>query len=97
MMPLGFNPTAAPGLRAVFQFEVGGEERFTAHLEIVDGACVYHDGPAERPDVTIKTPGEVWLAIARGQKDGQSAFMAGEYKVEGDLTLLMKMSSLFGR
>ena len=97
MMPLGFNPTAAQGLEADMQFEVSGDEEFTAHLSIRDGACAYHDGPADEPDVTINTPAQVWLAIAKGEKDGQSAFMAGEYKVEGDLSLLMKMSALFGR
>jgi putative sterol carrier protein len=47
--------------------------------------------------VVIKTPADVWLAIAKGEIDGQQAFMSGKYKVEGDLFLLMKLSQLFGR
>lgn len=95
MMPRGFNAEAADGLTAVYQFEISGDEEFTAHLEIADGKCVYGDGPADSPDVTVKSPAGVWLAISKGHKDGQAAFMAGEYKFEGDLSLLMRLGSLF--
>lgn len=95
MMPLGFNAQAASGLRAVLQFEVGGDEQFVAHLTIADGTCTYHEGPTEEANVVIKTPADVWLAIARGEMDGQQAFMSGKYSAEGDLTLLLKLKSLF--
>ena len=45
--------------------------------------------------MTITTPAAVWLAISRGELDGQQAFMSGKYKVEGDLSLLLKLKSLF--
>jgi putative sterol carrier protein len=96
-MPLGFNPSAAQGLEAVYQFEISGNESFTAHLQIGEGACSYHDGPSISPGVVIQSPAEVWLAISRGELDGQQAFMAGKYKVEGDLSLLLKLRSLFNR
>lgn len=94
-MPRGFNPETAGDLEAVFQFDVSGGEEFSAHLMIGDGTCTYHEGPAPRPSVVIKTPAEVWVAISRGEIDGQQAFMAGKYKVEGDLMLLMRLKSLF--
>ena len=97
MMPLGFNAAESSGLEAIYQFEVSGEESFTAHLRISGGACTYHDGPAKSPSVTIKTPANVWLAIARGELDGQQAFMNGQYKVEGDLNLVLRLKSLFSR
>ena len=98
MMPLGFNPEAAEGLKAVYQFEIGGDEEFVAHLVIENGSCEFHDGPSARPPgVTVKSPAHVWLAISRGEMDGQQAFMNGEYTVEGDLTLLMRLKSLFSR
>ena len=98
MMPSGFNPEAAEGLKAVYQFEISEDEEFVAHLVIENGSCEFHDGPsASPPDVTVKSPAQVWLAISRGEKDGQQAFMNGEYTVEGDLTLLMRLKSLFSR
>ncbi|MFH1060070.1 MAG: SCP2 sterol-binding domain-containing protein, partial [Pseudomonadota bacterium] len=96
MMPLGFKPAAAEGLKAIYQFEVSGDEEFTAHLSIAEGKCAYHDGPAEKASVVVKTPASVWLDIAQGRLDGQSAFMSGKYRTEGDIMLLMRLKSLFG-
>jgi putative sterol carrier protein len=97
MMPKAFNPEAAEGLSAVYQFEMSGTEAFVAHLTIADGACTYADGPAERPSVVVKSPADVWLAISTGELDGQQGFMSGRYQVEGDLMLLMRLKSLFSR
>ena len=93
----GFNPSAADRLSAIYQFEVGGEEDFVAHLQIADGKCTYIDGPAKHPNVVISTPPDVWLAISKGEMDGQQAFMSGKYKVEGDVSLLLKLGALFSR
>jgi len=95
MMPKGFNPDAAEGMTAVYQFEVRGDEAFTAHLKIENKIATFHEGPSDRPSVTIKTPADVWLSIAQGKMDGAEAFMSGKYTVEGDVNLLMKLQSLF--
>lgn len=94
-MPLGFKPEAAGNLAAVIQFEVTGDENFISHLRIVNGACTYHDGPTDKPNLVIKSPADVWLKISRGELNGQKAFMEGRYTVEGDMSLLPKMKSLF--
>lgn len=94
-MPLGFNPEAAGDLEAVYQFEIGGAEEFTAHLRIGGGKCAFYEGPADSPGVVIRSPADVWLGIARGEIDETQAFMTGKYKVEGDLSLLMKLKTLF--
>jgi multimeric flavodoxin WrbA/putative sterol carrier protein len=95
MMPLGFKPETAGDLKAIYQFEVTDGEDFTAHLQITDGRCTYHQGPAEKPDVTIKTPADVWLAIARGELSGQKAYFSGKYKAQGNIGLLIKLRSIF--
>ncbi|MFZ0053134.1 MAG: NAD(P)H-dependent oxidoreductase [Desulfobaccales bacterium] len=97
IMPQGFNPAAAAGLKAIYQFEVSGSENFTAHLRIADQQAIFYEGPAAKPEVIIQTPADVWLAIYRGELDGAQAFMSGKFKVEGDLSLLMKLNSLFAR
>jgi multimeric flavodoxin WrbA/putative sterol carrier protein len=97
MMPLGLNAEAAAGLAATYQFEVTDGEDFTAHLRIENQKATFHEGPAAHPDIIIRTPAQVWLSIARGDLDGAQAFMSGKYKAEGDVTLLMKLNSLFSR
>lgn len=95
LMPLSFNPNAAGNLEAIYQFEVSGDEEFVAHLKIGNGVCTFHDGPMRQPDIVVKTPADVWLAISRGERDGQLAFMNAEYKIEGDISLLLKLKTLF--
>lgn len=95
MMPLGFDASAARGLAAVYQFDLTGNDPFQAYLSISGQTCSYHDGLADKPDIVIHAPGDVWMAIARGEVDGQQAFMSGKYTVEGDLSLLLKLRSLF--
>jgi multimeric flavodoxin WrbA/putative sterol carrier protein len=97
MMPLGFKPEAAEGLSATYQFQVIGSEDFVAYLQIKDGECTFHKGQTDSPSVVIETPADVWLAIAKGEMNGQQAFMSGKYQVEGDLSLLMKLRQFFGR
>lgn len=96
-MPHGFNTSIAEGLTANYQFDVSGAEDFIAHLRIADGACTYVDGPADRPDIVIRTPADIWLAVAGGKLDGQQAFMSGKYTVVGDMSLLFKLKALFSR
>ncbi len=95
MMPGALNPAEAQGLTAIYQFDVSGSENFTAHLVIADGQATFHEGPADHPDLTIKTPADVWLAIARKELDGSTAFLSGQFRIQGDLGLLIKMKTLF--
>ena len=94
-MPTVFNAEAAGDLSAEIQFLVNGEEPGTYYLHIETGTCSFREGEADSPSLTIKTPSEIWLAISRGEMEGQSAFMQQKYTVEGDFTLLMKLDSLF--
>lgn len=96
MMPLGFRKGAAEGLTAVYQFEITGPEAFSAHIRIADGGCSFREGRHARPDVVIASPADVWLAISKGELNGQTAFMTGRYKIEGDIGLLMRLNALFG-
>lgn len=96
MMPLGFHPEAAGSLSAVIQFDITGSEEFSAYLSIGSGGCSFHEGPAQKPDVIVKSPADVWLSISRGKLDGQTAFLSGQYRVEGNISLLMKLRDMFG-
>ncbi len=83
-------------LRATIQFEATGEQPGRWFLSIENGKCTYHEGKVDSPALTIKTPSEVWLAIANKAMDGQQVFMEGKCVANGDMNLLMRMKSLFG-
>lgn len=95
MMPQGLQAKEAEGIEAVFQFEVGEPENFIIHIAISGGRAIIHDGPAEAPDVVVKTPPNVWLKIGRGEMNGELAFMTGKFKAKGNLGLLMRLNKLF--
>jgi len=95
-MAATFNSQAAGDLKATVQFEVMGKQTGDWFLSIEKGKCTYYEGKANSPSLTIKTPSEVWLAIANKEMDGQQAFMEGKYTATGDVSLLMRMRSLFG-
>ena len=91
-----FNAQAAGNLKATIQFEISGKQSGDWFFSIENGRCAYNEGKVDSPTLTIKTPSEIWLAIANGELDGQQGFMEGKYTVAGDMTLLMRMKSLFG-
>ncbi len=94
-MPLSFQPQAAPGLTAAIQFRFSGEEPGAYYLTIQGDTCKVYSGEAPDPTLAFHAPSEIWLSIARGELDGQQAFMDGNYRVEGDFDLLMKFTDLF--
>lgn len=93
-MAKGYNPRAMPELKAVLQFKLDDE---TFHLFIDGDQCTAHRGEHPEPTTTIIAPKQLWMDINSGEVDGHSAFMKGKYKVEGDMTLLMRMDVIFGR
>jgi multimeric flavodoxin WrbA/putative sterol carrier protein len=95
-MAAGLNSQAAGDLKATVQFEVTGKQTGNWFLSVENGKCAYHEGIANSPSLTIKTPSEVWLAIANKEMDGQQAFIEGKYTAAGDMGLLMRLRSLFG-
>lgn len=95
-MAATFNARAAAGLTATIQFEVSGRQSGNWFLSIENGRCIFNEGITKSPTLTIRTPSEVWLAIANKELDGQQAFMEGKYMAQGDMGLLMRMKSLFG-
>jgi len=94
-MPLVFNAKVAGDLSADIQFNVSGDEPGTYYLHIEGGTCTFHKGESPAPALIIKPPSEVWLAVSRGEMDGQMAFMQQKYIVEGDFSLLIKLTDLF--
>jgi len=97
ILSLGFNPDGAGETRAVLQFNFSGEVEGACHFRIENRQIKAVSGPAEKSDLTIDTPFDLWMDIVTGKADGQQMFMAQEYKVSGDLSLLIGMSKMFGK
>ena len=94
-MPMAFRADAARNARVRIQFQVSGAEPGAYWLRIDDGKCESFEGVTEAPDLTVNTPGEVWVRIAHGQIDGAKALADGLYQVKGDSAILEKMKKWF--
>jgi multimeric flavodoxin WrbA len=97
VLSMGFDPQGAGDTTAVLQFDFSGTVSGHCHFKIADKTIVSADGPAKKPDLTIKTPFDVWLDIMAGRADGAEMMMQGKYTAEGDTDLLLKMGQWFRR
>ena len=96
-MALTFDPEKGGDLEAVIQFHVSGDGGGEWRLDIANSQCRCERGVAAEPTLTITTPADVWLAIARGEMSGAKALMTGKYKARGKIGLLLRMDKLFSR
>jgi putative sterol carrier protein len=100
-MALRLNPDVAGDLQATIQFNVSPSTSLETggdyYLSIADGKCEFSTGTTCDPTLTISTPADVWLKIARKELNGAFALMTGKYKARGKIGLLLKMDSLFSR
>ncbi len=94
-MPEVFNPSAAQGLDAVFQFEITGDDGGNWSIIIKEGTCEIQEGTHDSPTVTLTMSGETWLGMVNKETNGMQAFMSGQLKASGDIMLAQRIEQLF--
>ena len=82
------------GLNAVYQFHITGEGGGDWHIRFVDGEPQVVEGQADDPSITLTAAVETWSGIVSGEINGQTAFLTGKLKIQGDMTLAMKLQSI---
>lgn len=86
-----FRPSAAGGVRAVFQLEVGPS---VLHARVAGRKLTVGLGPAEDPDLVI-VAGPGIRTIFAGEVTGAEALAAGSVTVHGDAALLDAFAEMF--
>lgn len=70
------NPDVARELQATIQFNVSPSASLNTggdyYLSIANGECYFSIGTTPDPTLTISTPADVWLKIARGRSDSSA-------------------------
>ena len=92
LMRLGFNSQAAGDTKATLQFDFTGEVEGSCYFTIEKGIIEATSGTAEKPDLAVEAPFEVWMDIVTGKADGTQMFMEGKFQAVGDISLM----GLFG-
>ena len=83
------------GMNATFQFDITGDGGGQFYAKIADGSVDIGEGVAEDPTITLTAADSDWLDLVNGKINGQTAFLTGKLKIQGDMTLAMKLESLF--
>lgn len=94
-VPQAFNPDAAKGLDAVFQFDITGEGGGNWNVGVKSGAVQVQEGKAGSPTVTLTMSTDTWLGMVNKQINGMQAFMSGKLKLTGDMMLAQRIPDLF--
>ncbi len=90
------NPERAAGMNAIYQFDITGDGGGKWHVKIADGDVGVDEGNVEGPNITLTTDAATWMDIVSGKTSGQTAFLLGKLKIQGDMSLAMKLASVFG-
>ncbi|MEZ0396845.1 MAG: SCP2 sterol-binding domain-containing protein [Anaerolineales bacterium] len=94
-MPQAFVASKAAGVEADIQFKFTGAEAGDWYVTIKDGTIQVNEGLSPAPKLTVSADSGDIVKIFTGQMDGMQAFMSGRLRVSGDMTLAMKLMSLF--
>lgn len=95
VMRTRFDPTAAEGLTAVYQFRLSGSPGGQYHLVVADGACAAQEGQHPKPNVTFAMSDKDCIGLFNGNLDGPSLYMQGRLKIEGDFELALRLPAMF--
>ncbi len=94
-MPAKFQKDAAADMNAVYQYDITGDGGGKWYAAIKEGELEVIKGEHENTNITLTMADEDYPAMIAGTLDGQAAFMAGKLKVKGDMSLAMKLASIF--
>jgi len=83
------------GINAAFQFAATGDGGGEYYVKIANGAAEVAVGKTDNPTIVLTASTADWLALMNGEMNGQTAFLTGKLKIQGDVTLAMKLESLF--
>lgn len=90
-----FIPEKAEGVNAVIQFDLSGDNGGLFWLRVADGKCEAGDGQADNPKMTLKAVADDYYAVVTGVLNPMQAFMSGKLKIQGDMSLAMKLQTMF--
>jgi len=94
-VPAKVNKDKIAGMNAIYQFVITGEDGGEWNVTVANGEAAVAQGKAESPSITLTMEAANFVALVTGKLNGQTAFLTGKLKIQGDMTLAMKLQSVF--
>ena len=94
-IPGKVNPDKIQGMNSTYQFNITGDNGGDFWVKVADGAAEVGEGTADSSNITLTISDENFEALVTGKLNGQTAFLTGKLKIQGDMTLAMKLQSVF--
>jgi DNA-binding HxlR family transcriptional regulator/putative sterol carrier protein len=92
-MKFTFKPEAAQGVRETYECDLDGE---IFHVRVENGSCDVRQGPAWRPEFSLKTDAHTLLKLATGQLKPKQALASGAIELRGSREALERSIAIFG-
>lgn len=90
-----FVSEAAKGVKAIYQFEISGDQGGTWHVVVDDGSMEVHAGAHDKPTAVVQSKADDYVKIANGDINGLRAVMTRKMRISGNLVVARKMQHLF--
>ncbi len=87
------DPAKIAGIDNSFLFDVTDEGQWL--VEVRNSTVEVSDGAGRTADVTIKVSSAVFDRIASGEQNPATAYMTGKLKIDGDISVALKLQKLF--
>jgi putative sterol carrier protein len=92
-LPGRIGPERARSLDASYRFEIEGAGSWRLEADGEKAVVTESDAPA---DCVIRTDENTFLRILRGEQSPMGAYMTGKVRVEGDLSVALRLRDVFG-
>ncbi len=89
------DPAKVKGMNVTYQFVITGDGGGEWAVTISDGQISVTEGKAEKANITLTISANDFLDLVAGKLNGQTAFLTGKLKIQGDMTLALKLQSVF--
>lgn len=94
-VPERVNKDKIQGMDCTYQFNITGDEGGEWYVTVQNGDAAVAQGTAENANITLTLTDENFKDLVTGKLNGQTAFLTGKLKIQGDMTLAMKLQSVF--